>query len=425
MKLATSNAGKTNTDRSQNVAQPTMLDILRSYRDFRMLSAGTVGSQAGQWILNIALAWLMLELTDSALYVGLLGFAAGIPMVLVAVPAGVLLDRYDRRTVLIACQVGMVAVGTALLAAITSGVATAELLLAAMFCYGGLMSLNNAARQTIVPATVPRIALPAAFGLTSAATHASRVVGPSVAGLLIGVSGVSVAVVFQLAVVTGSLIASLMLSSDIEGARRQTSTGGLLDGFSYVRNHRVVLHLTLLAAIPMFFIFPYLQLLPVIARDVLKIGPDGLGLLLAVSGVGAVTGGLLTERAARIGPLGLFVLLATIAYGGIALIVAFSTSTWLTAGAIFSASLTGSAFQSLNNTLFQLQLDDDVRGRVTGVYMLGFGAFALGGLPMGYLADLQGTAFAISSGAMASSAFALLLLFMSPDLRALRKPANH
>jgi len=404
--------------------QPSMLGILKDYRDFRFLCLGTVGSHASQWILNITLAWLVLDLTDSALYVGLLGFAAGVPMVLASVPAGVILDRTNRRSVLLACQVGMLVVAVALLALVLSGSATAWVLLAGMFCFGALMALNNAGRQTIVPATVSRPAMPAAFGLTSAATHVSRIVGPSVAGLLIGASGVSAALIFNVAILIGAFVATWHLSTGAGTRAGYTpKPGRILDGFSYVRNNRLVRDLTLLAAIPMLFAFPYLQLLPVIARDILKVGPDGLGLMLAMSGVGAIAGGLLTGRAARIGPLGLFVLLTTIAYGGIVLVIAFSTSIWLTIPAIVTGSVTGSTFQSLNNTLFQLELDDDVRGRVTGVYMLGFGAYALGGLPLGLLADAYGAPFGIAAGGIVSSMLATALLIRSPQLRALRKPA--
>lgn len=402
-----------------------MLAILKDYSDFRALSIGTVGSHASQWILNVTLAWLVLELTDSALYVGLLGFAAGVPMVLASIPSGVILDRANRRTVLLACQVGMLILAVVLLALVMTGMATAWRMLAGMFCFGALMALNNAGRQTIVPATVPRLAMPAAFGLTSAATHASRIVGPSIAGLLIGVSGVSAALAFNVLILASALIATWRLSVDA-GSRTgyASKPGGYFDGFAYVRNNKLVRDLTLLAAIPMFFAFPYLQLLPVIARDILEVGPDGLGLMLAMSGVGAIAGGLLTGRAARIGPLGFFVLLATIGYGGIVLVIAYSTSIWLTIPAIVTGSVTGSTFQSLNNTLFQLELDDDVRGRVTGVYMLGFGGYALGGLPLGLLADAYGAPFGIAAGGIVSSLCATLLLIRSPQLRALRKPAD-
>ena len=404
---------------------PSMTELIRDYSDFRFLAIGTVGSQASQWILNIALAWQILELTDSALYVGLLGFASGVPMILASVPSGMLLDRVQRRTVLVGCQVGLLVVGVVLMLLVWFNAATAFHLLAGMFTYGALMALNNAARQTMVPATVPRRALPAAFGLNSAAMHASRIVGPSVAGVLIGLWGIESAIAFQLFVVLVALVASARLSATEGGVARPIGhSGDLLQGFTYMRKHPLLLQLGLLAAIPMLFAFPYLQLLPVVARDVLGIGPDGLGTMLALSGVGAIAGGLITNRAARIGPVGAFIAVTTIGYGAIVLVVAFSTSVWLTVLAIMIGSLTGSLFQSLNNTLFQLQLPDDVRGRVTGVYLLGLGTYALGGLPMGYLADRFSPTIAMSAGAIASSILAALLLATSPQLRALRSPAD-
>lgn len=408
---------------ARDPATNTTLGIVRDYADFRLLALGTVGSQAGQWILNVTLGWLMLELTDSALWVGLVGFAAGVPMIVASVPAGVLLDRVDRRHVLIACQTGMLLVTVVLTALVAASLADRWQLLGAVFLYGALMAVNNAGRQTMVPATVPRAALPAAFGLTSAANHASRIVGPSVAGVLIAVAGGASALVFQAVVLVLALLASLRLSAAAGGdAALRPVSRGVLDGFTFVRSRPLLLHLTLLAAIPMLFAFPYMQLLPVFARDILDIGSTGLGIMLAMSGVGAITGGLLTERAARIGPLGMFVVLATIGYGGIVVVIAFSTSVPLTVGAIMLGSMTGSMFQSLNNTLFQLQLDDDVRGRATGVYMLAFGGYALGGLPLGLLADALSPQLAITIGALISSGFAAFLLFRSSEIRKLRKP---
>ena len=410
---------------SSEPAAHSTLSILRTYADFRLLAIGTVGSQAGQWILNITLGWLMLELTDAALWVGLVGFAAGVPMVLASVPAGILLDRFDRRRVLIACQAGMLLVALVLAGIVVADFANRWWVLGAAFVYGALMAINNAGRQTVVPATVPRAALPAAFGLTSAANQSSRIVGPSLAGVLIGSFGVAAALIFQVVVLIFTLWASTLLSPAVSGhAALGGGSGSMLDGLRYVRRHRLALHLTLLAAIPMMFAFPYLQLLPVFARDILDVGASGLGLMMAMSGVGAITGGLLTGRASRIGPLGLFVLVATIAYGGIVLVVAFSTSVYLTIPAIMIGSMTGSTFQSLNNTLFQLQIEDEVRGRATGVYMLAFGAYALGGLPLGVAAELLSPQWAVASGALISSGFAALLLLHSREIRNLRKPTD-
>lgn len=409
----------------QERAADSMLEILKAYPDFRLLALGTVGSQAGQWILNVTLGWLMLVLTDSALWVGLVGFAAGVPMILASVPAGVLLDRVDRRRVLVACQVGMLIVAVVLAGIVIAGLENRWLVLAATFLYGALMAINNAGRQTIVPATVAQPALPAAFGLTSAANHTSRIVGPSLSGVLIGAFGVAAALAFMVVVLIFTLLASLRLSPAAAGtAALSTSSRNMLAGFAYVRRHPLALHLTLLAAIPMLFAFPYLQLLPVFARDILDVGASGLGLMMAMSGVGAIAGGLLTGKASQIGPLGLFVLLATIAYGGIVLVIAFSSSIYLTIPAIMVGSMSGSTFQSLNNTLFQLQVTDEVRGRATGVYMLAFGGYALGGLPLGVFADIFSPQWAVAIGALISSSFATALLLYSKEIRNLRKPTD-
>lgn len=167
------------------------------------------------------------------------------------------------------------------------------------------------------------------------------------------------------------------------------------------------------------FVFPYLQLLPVFARDILNTGASGMGLLLAVSGVGAVTGGLLSAPAAKLRRKGMFLLLTTIAYGVVVVTFAYSEWVVLSGAMIFTGSLVGSAYMSLNNTLLHLNVSDDVRGRVTGVYMITFGLMPLGGLPMGLAAEIWGAPFAVAAGAVISSALTTILAVRSKRLRAL------
>src|SRR5690606_26163792 len=107
-------ASSVTTRTHPDTAPDSMLDLLKNYGDFRYLWLGTIFTQGGQWILNVALGWLMLVLTDSPFWVGLVGFFGGIPMLVIAVPAGVFIDRYDRRSILIGCQIGLAAIGVAL-----------------------------------------------------------------------------------------------------------------------------------------------------------------------------------------------------------------------------------------------------------------------------------------------------------------------
>ncbi len=398
--------------------QLSMVELLRRFPDFRYLWFGTIFTQAGQWILNVALGWLMLVLTDSPLWVGLVGFFGGVPMLLVAVPAGVILDRYDRRKILIYCQVGLALIGILLAVLAILDIARPWHLLVGSFLNGGGMALNNAARQTMVPGMVSRVNLAGAIAITTAGQNASRIIGPSIAGAIIGFAGVGGAFVFQAAVLAIALFLTFSLAVTPAAANAATVIrGGLLDGFRFVRQTPVLMDLTLLAAIPMLFVFPYLQLLPVFARDILQTGPSGMGILMAVSGVGAVTGGLLSASASRLRRKGRFLLMSTIVYGAVVVTFAYSEWVLLSGAMIFAGSLIGSTYMSLNNTLLHLNVTDEVRGRVTGVYMITFGLMPLGGLPMGLAAEVWGAPFAVSAGAVISSALTVVLALRSRRLR--------
>ena len=401
-------------------APDSMLNLLKIYPDFRYLWFGTIFTQAGQWILNVALGWLMLVLTDSPFWVGLVGFFGGVPMLLIAVPAGIFIDRYDRRNILIWCQAGLMVIGVALAVLAILEIAAPWHLLLGAFLNGAGMSINNATRQTMVPGIVSRVNLAGAMALTTAGQNASRIVGPSIAGMLIGFFGVGGAFVFQAVVLTIALLLTFALSVVPIAARAGTAMrGGLLDGFRFVKETPVLLDLILLATIPMLFVFPYLQLLPVFARDILNTGASGMGIMMAFSGVCAVVGGLLSAPAARLQRKGLFLVLSTIGYGGI--VAAFAYSEWflVSTAAVFAGSLVGSAYMSLNNTLLHLNVTDDVRGRVTGVYMISFGLMPLGGLPMGIVAEIWGAPLAVAGGAVLSSVFTAILALRSPRLRAM------
>ena len=409
---------------SEPSAQRSLGAMLRRYRDFRWLLLGTLGTQAGQWILNVAMAWLMLELTDSATWVGLIGFASGLPMLFISIPAGIMIDRHDRRVILLWCQALLTVLAAGLTGLVLLDAVTPWQLLLGALLNGALMAVNNATRQAIVPSAVEPGDLAGGFGLLTAGQNASRIVGPSIAGVLIGFFGAAGAFAFQTAVLFAALAMTFALSAAVAGdGRARASTVRPLEGIEYVRRRPVIRDLLLLAAIPMITVFPYVQLLPIFARDILDIGAGGLGLMMAVSGVGAVIGGLLTSSSMRIHRIGAFILLTTIAYGGIVLAFAFSHWLWLSLPLISLGSLTGSLFMSVNNTLVHMQISDAVRGRVTGVYMLTQGLFPLGVLPMAIAADFFGAPLAVAAAALLSSLGALVLTLRSPALRGLTTSA--
>lgn len=401
-------------------SQPTaILDLLRHFPDYRTLWFGTIATQGAQWVLQVALGWLMLELTDSELWVGMIGFAGGLPMLLVSVPSGVLIDRRNRRTILIICQAALLLLSVVLTVMVLGDVIQAWHLLAAAAINGALLTLNNLTRQTLLVATVPRSDLASGIALQSAGQNATRIVGPSLAGVLIGLVGTAGAFGFQSVLLLGAMVLSVTGLASLRHSSPRTTSGGILDGFGIIWNSPVLRGLMALATVPMLIVFPYLSLMPVYARDILDIGPQGLGLLMAASGVGAVLGALIVVRIARMPRNGWFMLASTMGYSGVVLVFAYSTYVPLSMLMLALGSLTGSAYMSLNNSLLQLQVDDAVRGRVMGVYMLTWGLMPLGSLPMGVAADLFGAPHAIAAGAILSTVLTALLAWRSPALRAL------
>jgi MFS family permease len=198
------------------------------------------------------------------------------------------------------------------------------------------------------------------------------------------------------------------------------AAGGVKSAFEGVRMiaQRADLRaLFLLACIPTFFVFPYIQFLSIFARDILEIGAAGMGLLMGASGLGAVAGSLLTAKRRSTSGEGRLNVILTVIYGAFVVGIALSPWVWLSLPCLFVAGAVGAMYMSSNNALIQLRISDEVRGRVMAAYMLTFGLMPLGAMPMGIVADLLSTQAAVAGGAIASSLLAAIVGFRSQALR--------
>lgn len=397
-----------------------MFHAVRRHRNFRLLWTAALIAQLGQWLRNIALGWLAPILTDSPAFVGRVGFAAGLPILLLSLPAGVLLDRVDRRRTLIACQVtgAALAAGIAIFAA--QGRLAAWSLLAAAFLSGGLVAFTQPATQALTPALVPRADLANALALTSAGNSSTRIIGPSLAGAPIGAVGIAGCFASQAGILTlaTALTVALRLPARDRDHTRAAVGGGLLDGLRAIRNDRTLTGLLLLAAAPALLAYPYVQLMPVFARNVLDLGPRGLGLLMATTGVGALAGALLVAALGAYPHKGRLTLVLGIVYG--CFLTGFAQSPWplVSAAVGAGASFLGSAFYSLNVILVQTNASDALRGRVLGALTLTFGLMPIGTLLIGELADRIGVQWAVTGGSLGSS---LCIALMAWHFRSLVK----
>jgi MFS family permease len=387
---------------------------------YRYLFIGTTLTMAGYFAQVVAQGWLIYDLTGSPTWLGIVSFANGIPMLLLALPAGVLVDRSDRRQMLIVAQ-GLTALTAFVLTGlIVTGQVEAWHVALLSFLGGAFFVLIIPARQALLPMVVERSSLGAAIALNSAGTNFGRVIGPSVAGVLIAALGASAAFAIQGVGFLGALICAALLPAHTSARRPRTRSPlqSLLEGVRYVWRDPVVLGLMLLQAIPAFLIMPYNQLLPIFARDILEAGPEGLGTLMTVMGVGSVAGSVvIVALPPRRQSLYLLVSLVCLSL----LLVAFaaSTSLLLSIGIMGLIGVAQAIYLATNNTLVQLAVPDALQGRVMSVYMTTWGLMPLGALPQGVLADLFGAPWVMGGTGALSALIVVVMAVRRPALRQL------
>ena len=388
--------------------------------DYRYLFLGTALTLGGYFMQVVAQGWLVYELTGSPSWLGIVSFAGGIPLLVFALPAGVMVDRFDRRAVLIVGQ-GLTALVVIVLAGlIGAGLVEAWHVALAALISGTLLVLVIPARQALLPTTVPRSQLGPAIALLSIGQNSGRVVGPSLAGVLIAAFGAAASFAAQAGGSALALLCAVMMRpqpASVRGQRR-SAVQDLLEGLRYVREDPTVLALIALQAIPAFLIMPYVQLLPIFARDILGSGPEGLGTLMTAGGVGSVLGslGVVLLPVRRRGVL-LMVSLAIFAL----LLAVFAASRWLplSIGIMGLIGVAQAVYLATNNTLVQLAVPNALQGRVMSVYMTTWGLMPLGALPQGILADWLGAPAVLAGTGLLSCLVVGLMAIRSPALRSL------
>ncbi len=369
---------------------------------------------------STALGWLVLGLTNSPALLGVVSAASTAPVLLLSLYAGVLADRVDRRRLLSGSQIaqGLFAALLAILT-MTHVIAFWQILLLAVLA-GTAQALGSPAFQAIVPALVGGDAVGNAIALNSAQFNLSRVIGPVMAGVLIGLVGEATS--FWLNAVSFAAVVYVLtlihLPPNAEFDRVEQSVWGhLVDGLTYVRRDRVLQYLLLLAAVPTIFLMPYLTLLPVFARDVLSIGAPGLGLLTASMGIGALTGALVVAVLRPGGGDGRLML------GGLAVmvlgVIAFAGSRWVPLSCL-ALAVAGAAqvwYFTSANTLVQLLSPGRLRGRILSLYVLtSFGVQPLGSLGAGALAQAAGGPLALVVCATVAAVGGVAAVAACPEL---------
>ena len=380
---------------------------LRRHRNFRIFFVGQVVSLAGSWMQNIALAWLVLELSGSPLAVGALVFARFLPFTVFGLLAGVLADRVDSRRLVMATQGAQLLVSIALAVVTLTGTATlpAVYVLAAL---GGLtLAFDAPGRQSLTYEMVGPRSLPNAVALNAGLFNGSRVIGPAIAGVVIAAFGVGVCFVvnaFSFLAVLAAL-ASLR-SEELVAVERETGTG-LVDGmrraFAYVRHDRQLRSVLAVVTVISTVGFNFHVLVPLLASQTLDVGPQGFGLLSAAFGLGAMAGALATATF-RGASWRLFATGAA-AFGVLALMLAPVENAILAGALLLAVGVSFTLFTANANALIQLAAPDVLRGRMIALFLFAFvGLAPVGGLFTSWLAEVGGTELALSVAGVTSLA---------------------
>jgi MFS family permease len=374
---------------------------LRRHRNYRIFFTGQLVSLAGTWMQNVALAWLVLELSNSALAVGALAFWRFVPFTVFGLAAGVLADRVDSRRLVMATQAS--AMGVSLVLAVVSLTGTATLpVVYVLAALGGIaLAFDAPGRQSLTFQLVGPRELPNAVALNAGLFNGSRVVGPAIAGVIIAVAGTGICFVLNAISFLAVLAAlALLRTSELHQVERDP-TARLVEGtrraLAFVRHDPELRLVLVVVTIVSTVGFNFHVLVPLLAAETLHVGPEGFGLLSATFGLGALVGALVTatfrEASWRLFSVG------GAGFGMLALALAPIQSAVLAGILLFGAGAAFTLFTANANALVQLGAPDRLRGRLIGLYLFAFAGVApVGGLFAGWLAEVGGTplAFAVA-----------------------------
>ncbi len=367
------------------------------YRDFRLLWGGAFTSTTGTWMQMVAQSWVVLEMTGSAFYLGLVGFLGQLPILLFTLVGGAFADRIDRRKLLLSSQYVQMGVALILTALLYFDRIAIWHFLVLVFVTGSAQAFGGPAYQALIPGLVRREDVPNAVALNSIQFNLARIVGPVIAGAAFATLGAVFC--FGLNAVSFlAVIAALWLlrTTFVPPKIKESVFVQIKQGFAYIKDQGDLWQLTILGFVSTFCGVPLLTLLPVFARDVFGLEVAGYSIMMALSGAGSITGALLYARYSRMSRQGVFTLWVQIVFAGFLALFAISKDLTVSYILLF---LTGvcliSLFSSITS-LVQLATSEEMRGRMMSIFMLAFrGGMPLGDLFAGYVASRISPSFAL------------------------------
>lgn len=390
-------------------------------RHYRWFWLGMLASFIGIHLQLVARNWLVYEMTGSALALGIVIAAWGLPILLLSLYGGAVADRVKKRDLLIVTQVanGIITLIIAILIA-TGGILLWHLIAAAALT-GIIFAFHVPARLAIIPELVQKREILNAIALNSTGMNLSRFVGFAIGGALLGVIGV--AGVYYVVVFCFFVSAALLFMLPVvEKVRQRAVTSikvDMMEGLRYIYHSPLLRSLLAMAFVSIAFGLPYMNLMPVFAVDIFDVGEFGLGLLLGMAGLGALIGSLILASLGDFRRKGLLCISLAFGFGATVALFGFSDSYPLSLVLLIAVGLLGAGYLAVNNTLIQSKVPHEMLGRVMSIYVMTFAMMPLGTLPLGAVSEAIGAQPAIGAGGIIVVLFTLGMAIFHPRLRRL------
>ena len=396
------------------------LSALR-HRNYRLYWFGQLASVLAQNMEHVAQSWLVLELTNSPLFLGLTGLSYAIPSIILAFIGGAIADRADRRRIMIAAQTATAALFFVLATLVVTKSIALWHVMGLAFLSGAIRAFDRPSRMALLPQMVPKEDIPNAVAIGGTIWQLNRLVGPAIAGILIYLIGVGPT--FYFCFLASLTAVCLWLFIGLGERSTSAGSGGLLqhmvDGLSFIRNNEVFYTFIAMTFFNSVFGMSYLILMPVFARDVLSVGSQGFGFLQSIGGVGALIGTLAVAYLAYLRRGGQLAIIGAIAFGFVLVLFAYSRSYSLSLVLALAAGLAGQFYMTTINAILQMNVPEQLRGRVMGIYGLTWDLMPVGGMIAGAVAEFGGAPLAVAIGGALVAIMALGVALFLPNIRRL------
>ena len=400
---------------------------LRAFRNpsYRLLWPANLLSYSARWMQMTILGWFVLQHTDSPWLVALVGFFGSAPMLALGLVGGYLADSAYRKTVMVATQAAGLAASIVMLSLLITGSERFWHAYPIVMVTGIAWALDMPSRRSSIYDLLGSSGVTNGIALDSVGMSVSRMAGPALAGALILVAGFKGAYV----AVTVSYVLSLTLVlkfSVVKRIRSEDKVHGVLSsilvGLKYVAGHPTLRAAVSITVLMNFLMFPYMHLVPVIARDVLHVGPGSMGVLMAASGMGALVGAVLVASASNIRDHGRLYMGGSLLAFAALLVFALSGWYFLSMPALLVLGLGTAGFSTMQASIVMLVAGEDMRGQALGVVSLAIGASPLGALLEGGVADRVSPGFALALNAILGAVLIGLIALLMPSLRERMEP---